>query len=50
MSDADVINKFKDCLQYAKQPISTEQVDQLVEMLLNLDAVEDINEVSKLLP
>jgi 2-methylcitrate dehydratase PrpD len=50
MSDADVISKFKDCLQYAKQPIPTQQVDQLVETLLNLEAVEDISEISKLLP
>jgi 2-methylcitrate dehydratase PrpD len=50
MSDADVISKFKDCLQYAKQPIPTEQIDQLVERLLNLEAVEDISEISKFLP
>lgn len=48
MSDADVIEKIKDCLQYFKQPISPQQVDQLVETLLHLDAVEDISEISKL--
>ncbi len=50
VSDADVIRKFKDCLQYAKQPIPAQQVDQLVKTLLNLEAVEDIRDISKLLP
>jgi 2-methylcitrate dehydratase PrpD len=50
MSETDVIGKFRDCLQYARMPIPARQIDQLVDMLLHLDAVEDIGEISKILP
>ena len=50
MSEEDVISKFKDCLQYAKQPISTQQTDALIEKLMSLETVEDIGEISDLLP
>lgn len=50
MSEADVIRKFKDCMQYARQKIPARQIDQLAETLLNLDTVEDVAAVSNMLP
>ena len=50
LSEADVIAKFKDCMQYAKAPIPGQQVDRLIDRLLHLEAVEDIADISSLLP
>ena len=50
MSDEDVIEKFRDCLQYARSGIGAPQVDQLVDTLLHLETVQNLNEVSDLLP
>ena len=50
MSDEDVIAKFKDCLQYARHPLPEHQVDRLIDMLLHLDAVQDVSDASALLP
>ncbi len=50
MSDEDVIEKFRDCLQYARRNIPAPRVDKLVDALLHLDTVGDLAEVSDLLP
>ena len=50
MSHEDVIAKFRDCLRYARQPIPEPRIDRLIDTLLRLDAVQDVREVSALLP
>lgn len=50
MSEEAVIAKFKDCLQYAKNPISEHQVDRLGNRLMHLEDISDIYEISDLLP
>tara|TARA_A100001037_G_scaffold300860_1_gene329193 strand:+ start:216 stop:1607 length:1392 start_codon:yes stop_codon:yes gene_type:complete len=50
MSRTDIISKFRDCLSYAKQPISEQQTEKLISALLALDQVADIRDISALLP
>lgn len=50
MPNAAVIAKFKDCLRFCSNPVSDQQIDQLASMLVHLEQVQDVREVSALLP
>jgi 2-methylcitrate dehydratase PrpD len=49
LSVDELISKFKDCARYAKKPISSSNVDRIIDTVLNLEKVKDISEVTKLL-
>ena len=49
ISDEFLVAKFKNCARYAKKTLSEEQVDQLVKKILELERVENIEEITKIL-
>ena len=49
MTDDDFISKFKDCCSYTVKPMSEEKINKLLDLMLNLDEVEDLAEISALL-
>jgi 2-methylcitrate dehydratase PrpD len=49
MSTNELIEKFKDCARYAKKPISESAVNKLVDSILNLEQINDIGEITKIL-
>lgn len=50
ITDQDLRAKFLDCMQYARNPVSTEQSNALFDAILGLDSIVDISEISALLP
>ena len=50
MTQGDVVAKFRDCLAYAKHPISAKQTDALIEALLTIEQAADVRDVAALLP
>ena len=49
ISDEALIAKFKDCASYARNTLSGEKLDQLVDKLLTLERVSNIKEISQIL-
>lgn len=49
MSDEDFISKFKDCCSYSRKKLSGEQVDRLLELVMNLENVEDLSEITDII-
>ncbi len=49
MSMDDIIEKFRDCASYSKKPLSRKQVDRVIELVSNLEEVEDVSQIIKLL-
>jgi 2-methylcitrate dehydratase PrpD len=49
LSVEELIAKFKDCARYSRKRLSDSDVDQLIKSILNLEKVEDIREITKIL-
>jgi len=49
LSNEDLVAKFKDCAQYARNPISSDKADKLIEGIFNLEKVKDMREITDLL-
>jgi len=49
LSKQDLMAKFKDCARYAKKVLSPEKAESLIEIILKLEEVKDISEISKVL-
>ncbi len=45
----DVVDKFRDCLAFSPRPISNEDRERVIDMILNLEKVNDIREIIRLL-
>ena len=45
----DLIAKFKDCLSYSAKPISKDNTEQAIDMICNLEKVEDVGQIVRLL-
>ena len=46
--DARLISKFKDCCQHAARPLSPQRVDDLIALVANLEALDDVSELARL--
>ena len=49
MSFDDCVKKFKDCALYPEKKLSDDQIDRLVSLIVELEQVEDIREIIKLI-
>ena len=49
ISVEDLTAKFRDCLLYAAKPISRENQEKLISMVLNLEKVDDVSQIITLL-
>ena len=49
MTMEDVLEKFQNCLSYSAKPFSKENMDRIIELILNLEDVDDVNEIIRLL-
>jgi 2-methylcitrate dehydratase PrpD len=49
LSRDDVIAKFKDCASYARKPLPADKLDKLIEIILELEKVKDMREITELL-
>jgi 2-methylcitrate dehydratase PrpD len=49
MSDEQLITKFKDCARYAKKRMPEEKIAQLAKQILELEKVENIKEITRML-
>ena len=49
MTMEDIVAKFKDCVSFSATPVSTENVDKVIEMCLKLEDLADINQIVQLL-
>ncbi|MEJ2739426.1 MAG: MmgE/PrpD family protein [Dehalococcoidia bacterium] len=49
ISEADQLAKFRDCVRYAKNPLSPDKIDRLIGKVLNMEEVKDITEITGLL-
>ncbi|HEX78179.1 MAG TPA: MmgE/PrpD family protein [Dehalococcoidia bacterium] len=45
----DLIAKFRDCASYSVRPLANDAVDQVIQMVTNLEGVEDVGAVVRLL-
>jgi 2-methylcitrate dehydratase PrpD len=50
LSDDALLAKFRDCLSYAREPLRSQDEDRLIDMLLNLEKVRNVAELTDLLP
>lgn len=50
LSDDALLAKFRDCLRYAREPLSSRDEERLIDMLLNLEKVSNVAELTGLLP
>ena len=48
-SDEELIAKFRDCARYNKKTMSEEKVADLVKLILEIEKVEDIKEITQIL-
>lgn len=46
MTPAALISKFKDCAKHAAHPIPQKNLDHLIDLILNLEHLQDINEIT----
>jgi 2-methylcitrate dehydratase PrpD len=46
LSQADHLAKFKDCVRYAKNPLSPDKTEQLIKKVLNMENVKDMAEIT----
>jgi 2-methylcitrate dehydratase PrpD len=45
----DLVEKFRDCLAFSPRPISAQDRERVIEMILHLEKVSDIREILKVL-
>ncbi|MBI4333869.1 MAG: MmgE/PrpD family protein [Chloroflexi bacterium] len=44
-----LIGKFRDCASYAVNPLSRQMIDNVIEMVMNLEEVDDVGSIIRLL-
>lgn len=49
MSLEDLIGKFKDCVNYSAKPLSQDNVNKAIDLLLDLEKVKDVREIVQML-
>ena len=49
MSWENLITKFRDCATYAAKPLPQESVNEAIQMLTNLEGVDDVSQIPRLL-
>jgi 2-methylcitrate dehydratase PrpD len=49
MSGEALIEKFRDCVSHAARKLNSKQVEELINLLLNLEKVRDMKEISRYL-
>ncbi len=49
LSDEALVEKFRDCLSYAENPLSPNGLDRLIDMVFNLEKVENLSELADLI-
>jgi len=49
MSWEDLVEKFRDCVSHSAQPLAGADVDRVIELIADLEAVDDVGEISRLL-
>jgi 2-methylcitrate dehydratase PrpD len=49
LSIDELIAKFEDCARYSRKPLSPEDIKRLIDMILNLEKVENIHEITEIL-
>ena len=50
MSDEELVTKFTDCAQYSLKPMDTKTVDDIRKKILDLENIENMTEISEMLP
>ena len=48
MSEEENFEKFKDCMSFSVNPKHKERTDELYQMLTNLEEVDDVNKIIKM--
>jgi hypothetical protein len=49
MSWDDLVEKFRDCVLHSARPIPFENVERVIERIAELEAVDDVGEIARLL-
>jgi 2-methylcitrate dehydratase PrpD len=49
MKFEDLVDKFRDCLSLSSKPMSAQDTERVIEMILHLEDVADVREIVKLL-
>lgn len=49
LSTEDICEKFRDCCKHSKKPLSDETVEKVIDMCLNLEEVDNVADIIKLL-
>jgi hypothetical protein len=49
MSDEAVVSKFMDCAKYSAKKFSKRALNKIVELILNLEKIKDISELTRYL-
>ncbi|MBI2907722.1 MAG: MmgE/PrpD family protein [Chloroflexi bacterium] len=50
ISQEDLVRKFCDCASYSAAPFPEGNVEEMVELIANLEAVSDVSQIARLLP
>ena len=45
----DLVDKFRDCLSFSPRPISAQDRERVIDMILNLEKVSDVRQIIRLL-
>jgi 2-methylcitrate dehydratase PrpD len=49
LSRVERLSKFKECAKYSQKHISNDRIDRIVEMIMSLDAIDNMREVTDLI-
>jgi 2-methylcitrate dehydratase PrpD len=49
VSQPDVEAKFRDCLSFSHRPVSPENVERVIELVANLEEMDDVTQIMRLL-
>lgn len=49
LTEGEIINKFKKCIQYSKKPITERKSDQIINLCLELDQLKNIKVLTEVL-
>jgi len=47
MDDIELVEKFRNCVNSGATVVSKEETDRLIDMLMNLEAIQDIGEITE---
>lgn len=49
MTMAEVVEKFKECVRFSARPLKQGKVNELIQLVSNLEEVDDVRKIVKLL-